>query len=86
MPDENLRAAADKKSIRKPATLQAEILRMLDDPRSAAFYEGFTNSWLALRDLGGMPPDPKRFSIYYRKKPSSSDASGDPIIYPPSGE
>ncbi len=67
MPDERLLAAADDHSIRKPEVLQAEVLRMLQDVRSQGFYEGFPDSWLALRDLGGMPPDRRSFSVYYEK-------------------
>ena len=39
---------------------------MLGDPRSAGFIDGFLDSWLALRDLGSMPPDRGKFEDYYR--------------------
>jgi hypothetical protein len=39
---------------------------MLGDPRAAGLIEGFLDSWLALRDLGSMPPDRGKFGDYYR--------------------
>lgn len=69
MPDEQLLAAAKDQSIRDPHTLQAEVARMLRDPRADAFFEGFADSWLVLRDLGTQPPDRMTFTdrIYYEK-------------------
>jgi len=66
MPDERLLdlAAADK--LRQPEVLASEVQRMLEDPRSDAFAEGFVDSWLTLRDLGSMPPDRAKFEDYYR--------------------
>lgn len=69
MPDEKLLAAVRDQSIRNPQKLQSEVARMLQDPRANAFFEGFTDSWLMLRDLGTQPPDRKTFAdrIYYEK-------------------
>ncbi len=67
MPDEKLLALADDHSIDKKEVLQAQVLRMLKDERAQGFYEGFPDSWLALRDLGGMPPDRRSFAVYYEK-------------------
>ena len=39
---------------------------MLQDSRSAAFIDGFLDSWLTLRDLGSMPPDRSKFDDFYR--------------------
>lgn len=69
MPDERLLATARDQSIRNPQTLQSEVARMLRDPRANAFFEGFPDSWLMLRDLGTQPPDRKTFTdrVYYEK-------------------
>lgn len=67
MPDEELLAAATEGRLRKPETLRVEVDRLLADSRAEAFYEGFLDSWLALRDLGGMPPDRREFDEYYEK-------------------
>lgn len=69
MADEQLLAAAKNHSIRNPQTLQSEVARMLQDPRANALFEGFTDNWLMLRDLGTQPPDRKNFTdrIYYEK-------------------
>ena len=56
------RAAA----LHEPDVLAEQARRMLEDPRSAGFIDGFLDSWLALRDLGSMPPDRGKFEDYYR--------------------
>jgi hypothetical protein len=65
MPDDALFRAASSGELQKPAGLLAQTKRMLADPRSNAFVEGFLNSWLNLRSLGDMPPDRDIFSRYY---------------------
>ena len=67
MPDQGLLNAAGNHSIRNKETLEKEVLRMLKDSRGNAFYKDFPDSWLALRDLGGMPPDRRTFPVYYEK-------------------
>ncbi len=67
MPDERLMKLANSGELKIKETLISELDRMLKDPRSDAFYDGFLDSWLTLRDLGGMPPDRREFSIYYEK-------------------
>ena len=67
MPDEELLERAEKGQLMNPEALQKQVDRMLADPRSEAFYIGFLDSWLNLRDLGGMPPDRRAFAVYYEK-------------------
>ena len=67
MPDEQLREAASNHTIQDPATLLAEVDRMLADPKAQAFYEGFLDSWIGLRDLGSTPPARQSFPVYYEK-------------------
>lgn len=67
MPDDELLTAAGKGELSEPAALRRQVDRMLADARSEAFYEGFLDSWLNLRELGGMPPDRRAFAVYYEK-------------------
>jgi hypothetical protein len=57
MPDETLRAVADKGELRKAGVLFAQVERMLNDPRARAFTENFTGQWLSLRDIAANTPD-----------------------------
>jgi len=66
MPDRELIALAAAGTLRQPEILTAQVRRMLQDPRSDAFVDGFLDSWLTLRDLGSMPPDVSKFRDYYR--------------------
>ena len=63
MPDAELLS----EDLAKTEVLLAQTRRMLQDKRSDAFVAGFLDSWLNLRNLGGMPPDRKEFEEYYAK-------------------
>jgi hypothetical protein len=65
MPDQQLLALADDERIQQPDELAAQVSRMLDDPKSKAFVDGFLESWLTLRELGSMPPDRDQFRAFY---------------------
>lgn len=67
MPDDELVRVAEEGGLKDAAVLRGQVERMLADPRAGAFYEGFLDSWFTLRDLGGMPPDRRRFGVYYKK-------------------
>ncbi len=67
MPDDELMKLAASGEMTKPEVLLAQTRRMLKDKRSDAFVAGFLDSWLNLRNLGGMPPDRKEFEEYYAK-------------------
>lgn len=64
--DVHLRQLAADGRLSGPKTLTAEIERMIDDPRSGAFVEHFTDAWLHLYRIGSMPPGDKQFPAYYR--------------------
>ncbi len=51
MPDEELLAVADQRKLSQPATLRAQVERLLNHPKAAAFTENFTGQWLGLRDI-----------------------------------
>lgn len=64
-PDGTLLAVAQSGQLTQEAELKKQILRMLGDERSTAFVNGFLDSWLNLRDLGGMPPPRETNRAYY---------------------
>jgi hypothetical protein len=67
MPDEELVELARTGALTEPDVLIAQTRRMLASKRSDAFVAGFLDSWLNLRNLGGMPPDRSEFEEYYSK-------------------
>jgi hypothetical protein len=64
-PDAKLLELAASGELQKPGVLSAQVDRLLDDPKSDAFVDGFLGSWLGLRDLGSTPPDRTSFRTYY---------------------
>ena len=65
MPDEELFSLAKKNRLSDPDVFNKQILRMIEDDRSARFVSGFLDSWLTLRSLGDTPPDRGKFEHYY---------------------
>ncbi|NDF00075.1 MAG: DUF1592 domain-containing protein, partial [Verrucomicrobia bacterium] len=63
-PDEALLASAKAGKLTQDAELKKQIERMLADERISGFVNGYLDSWLNLRDLGGMPP-PREANIAY---------------------
>lgn len=61
IPDDQLLTLATKCKLSEPAVLQAQVSRMLDDPRSKAFVSNFAGQWLYLRNLAQVRPDPDLF-------------------------
>jgi hypothetical protein len=65
MPDAALFAAADAGSLTQdPAKLDAEVQRMLDDPKADALVKDFGGQWLPLRRLDLVEPDKQTFPQY----------------------
>jgi len=61
IPDEELLTIAEQKKLREPAVLDAQIKRMLADPKSQALVSNFAGQWLYLRNLQSARPDNKTF-------------------------
>ena len=61
MPDDELRMLADQKMLRKPEILQAQVRRMLADPKAHSLVEEFGGQWLQFRALESAAPDRERF-------------------------
>ncbi len=64
MPDQQLFHLAAKKKLHNPKTLEAQVRRMLADPKSKALVENFGGQWLQLRNLDTAKPDPDRFPLF----------------------
>jgi mono/diheme cytochrome c family protein len=66
MPDKELFELAEAGKLHAPATLTAQIERMLKDGKSREFTERFVSQWLGTRELGrDIKPDEKLFPEYY---------------------
>ncbi|MDO7840731.1 DUF1592 domain-containing protein [Sphingomonas immobilis] len=57
LPDETLLAAAEKGELGKPGMVEAQVTRMLADPRADALTKNFAGQWLYLRNLDQQRPD-----------------------------
>lgn len=64
MPDDALLQAGISGELLKPAVLDAQIKRMLDDGRSKALAENFAGQWLEIRNLDAIRPDPDKFPAW----------------------
>lgn len=71
MPDDELFALAAKKQLH--ANLEAQVKRMLADPKSSALVQNFAGQWLQLRLLKNHAPDSKLFPDY-------DDALGNAMV------
>jgi hypothetical protein len=61
VPDEELLALAEKNRLSRPKVLEAQVRRMLADPRAETLVTNFAAQWLTLRNLKGTVPDPAIF-------------------------
>jgi hypothetical protein len=57
MPDEELSRHAAANDLRKPDVLEAQVRRMLRDPKTKALSENFAGQWLQLRNIRTLAPD-----------------------------
>jgi hypothetical protein len=65
-PDEQLINLASNKRLSDPAVVQAQVERMLKDPRAHALVDNFAFSWLNLGTLQQVEPDDKSFTADMR--------------------
>lgn len=61
MPDAELFDAAEKGLLHDTSAFEAQVRRMLRDPKARSLAEDFAVQWLQLRRLEAHTPDPKRF-------------------------
>ena len=61
IPDDELLKLAEQGRLDEPAVLQAQVERMLKDPRSRALVDSFAAQWLRLRNLRSHTPIARDF-------------------------
>lgn len=61
LPDDELFALAREGTLGDHPVLEAQVRRMLADPRSGSVVESFAPQWLQIRRLDGATPDPGLF-------------------------
>jgi hypothetical protein len=61
MPDDALMRDADAGTLRNPAVFEAQVRRMMADPKSNALIDNFVGQWLGLRLMDKKKPDPAHF-------------------------
>ena len=65
MPDDELFRVTHAGTLRRPAVLEAQVRRMLGDPKARAFAENFAGQWLRVDELRtSAEPDAKVFPDY----------------------
>ncbi len=57
-PDDELLTLAEEGRLSEPAALEAQVRRMLEDPRAAALGTRFAHQWLRLQDAAKNQPEP----------------------------
>ena len=66
-PDEELRAVAAAGRLSDPGTLEAQVQRMVADPRSEALATRFAAQWLRLQDVVKNQPEPYFYPDFTRQ-------------------
>jgi hypothetical protein len=61
IPDDQLLDLAAQNKLSDPKVVEAQLARMIDDPKSKAFVSNFAGQWLFLRNLDQVKPDPDVF-------------------------
>ncbi len=61
-PDEELFALAASRTLSTPAVLDAQVTRMLADPKASSLVTNFAMKWLGLDGLDGIRPDEQIFA------------------------
>ncbi|HTK29855.1 MAG TPA: DUF1592 domain-containing protein [Vicinamibacterales bacterium] len=66
-PDDELRSAGARGRLHEPAVLEAQVRRMLADPRSESLSTRFAAQWLRLQDVDRILPEPVLFPSFDRQ-------------------
>src|SRR5215472_17088966 len=61
IPDDELLRVAEQGRLKDPATLDAQVRRMLADPKSQAIIDNFAGQWLQLRNVRNVQPNSDLF-------------------------
>lgn len=60
-PDDELLGLADQGKLREPAVMEAQVRRMMKDPKAQALVKNFGGQWLETRRLESVAPDYDKF-------------------------
>ena len=66
IPDDELLTLAEQHKLGVPKTLEAQVRRMLADPRSKTLTTNFAFQWLRVRDAAALDPDPYTYPAFDR--------------------
>jgi mono/diheme cytochrome c family protein len=64
IPDDELLTLAEQRKLSVPKTLEAQVRRMLADPRSKTLTTNFAFQWLRVRDTASLDPDPYAYPAF----------------------
>jgi hypothetical protein len=64
IPDNELLTLAEQRKLSVPKTLEAQVRRMLADPRSKTLTTNFAFQWLRVRDTATLDPDPYTYPAF----------------------
>jgi hypothetical protein len=64
IPDDELLTLAEQRKLSAPKTLEAQVRRMLADPRSKTLTTNFAFQWLRVRDTADFDPDPYAYPAF----------------------
>ena len=80
MPDDELLDLATKGQLRVGKNLDAQVARMLKDPKSKEFVENFAGQWLQTRNLKLASPDRGRFEAFDEPLRRGDGPRGRPVL------
>jgi hypothetical protein len=64
IPDDELLTLAEQRKLSVPKTLEAQVRRMLAEPRSKTLTTNFAFQWLRVRDTATLDPDPYTYPAF----------------------
>jgi len=64
MPDAELMRLAAARQLHEPKTLEAQVRRMIADPKGSGFVQNFTGQWLKIRDFPSVVTDRNQYKSY----------------------
>jgi hypothetical protein len=64
MPDDELANLAAEHRLQLPEILEAQVRRMIADPKGIGFVRNFTGQWLKIRDFSSVTTDRNRYKSY----------------------
>lgn len=67
IPDAELLELAAQNRLSEPAVLEAQVRRMLRDPKADALVRNFAGQWLMLRELDAAEPEDRTFNAQLRE-------------------